>query len=74
MNLPGISSAEETSSAARSEPEALLFPPAAGESRARKPYVAPAIVEFGSVTEFTRGSGSATLQDARRTSRQRARG
>ena len=40
----------------------------------RRPYVAPAIVEFGSVTEFTRGSGSSTLQDARRTTRIRARG
>jgi hypothetical protein len=39
----------------------------------RRPYIAPAIVEFGSVQEFTRGSGSAT-PDARRGTRVRSRG
>jgi hypothetical protein len=41
--------------------------------RVRRKYVAPAILEFGSVQEFTRGSGSSTL-DSRRTTRQLSRG
>lgn len=48
--------------------------PVAGVNGARRPYVAPAIVAFGSVQEFTRGSGSAATQDTRRTTRVRSRG
>lgn len=64
MNPLGISAPKETS------PEN----PSVEEVRARKPYVAPAIVEFGSVSEFTRGAGSAVQTDSRRTTRVRTRG
>lgn len=48
-------------------------PLVASVERTKRKYVAPAIVEFGSVQEFTRGSGSSTL-DSRRTTRQLSRG
>lgn len=42
-------------------------------ARPRRPYTAPAIVEFGSVKEFTRGTGSSPTLDSNRTTRVRAR-
>jgi hypothetical protein len=39
----------------------------------RRRYAPPAIVEFGSVQEFTRGSGSSATLDGRRSTRVRGR-
>ncbi len=34
-----------------------------GEPKVKRPYVAPALVVFGNVEEFTRGSGAASPLD-----------
>ncbi len=39
------------------------------EAAEKRPYVAPELVVFGNVEEFTRGFGSASPRDARRSTR-----
>jgi hypothetical protein len=43
--------------------------PKTGHPAPKRPYLAPELVLFGNVEEFTRGSGSSTNRDADRTSR-----
>lgn len=62
MNEPGHLSPDAAASDAVAETKVV-----------RRPYVAPAIVAFGSVEEFTRGTGSSSTLDANRTTRVRAR-
>lgn len=40
-----------------------------GEAVVKRPYQAPELVVFGSVEEFTRGSGAASRLDRNRTTR-----